>query len=558
MSKYSASRATKVQPPLELTPKSGENTGLTSTPGTRQALLPSAGAKKRVQKKSGLALSGLAFWMQRVLEECDRAGMSFAADPVHDLRVALRRCRSMADALKALDPDSSWKQMKRAGKEIFAPLGELRDVQVAQEWLHRLNSPDDPVTIVLLQVLAVREAQFKQDSAQALQAFDRKQWNRWSRDLPRRAVRLRSGSLLFKHLALERWTEAYELHRRALRNRSAVAFHGLRIGLKRFRYVVENFLPEQHASWSGDLKQLQDLLGDVHDLDVLWTTALGLHAFPDDESRLCWRTRIEEERTHRINQYRDRMVGPRSLWASWRADLPQGGQIRTAALARLRTWASFQNADSRHSSHVATLALQLYDGLEKTRRDSKPAFPSEREVLRVAALLHEAGRSDRGNSKRKTLSRDESKRDRAQQKITYGLLRRLKPLLGAPELQVAAIVTRFHRGPLPQLREKALKGLTPAQRKSLVRLAAILRLAAAFDAGRDARIKRLTAENKKDFLLISALGYSSRDPIAQDVASARHLLEIVYRRPVMVKPVLVPRRRSSRSHNAKSSLKPAA
>jgi CHAD domain-containing protein len=49
--------------------------------------------------------------MERVLLECDRAAAGFEADPVHDLRVALRRCRSLADGLMALDPDSSWKEM---------------------------------------------------------------------------------------------------------------------------------------------------------------------------------------------------------------------------------------------------------------------------------------------------------------------------------------------------------------------------------------------------------------------------------------------------------------
>jgi len=37
--------------------------------------------------------------MERVLEECDRAAVDLAGDPVHDLRVALRRCRSLADGL---------------------------------------------------------------------------------------------------------------------------------------------------------------------------------------------------------------------------------------------------------------------------------------------------------------------------------------------------------------------------------------------------------------------------------------------------------------------------
>src|SRR5271154_4395134 len=86
---------------------------------------------------------GLAFWMQRVLEECDRAAVGFAADPVHDLRVCLRRCRSMADGLMTIDPDPAWKQMKKSGRQLFRSLGELRDIQVMEEWARRLV-PEDP------------------------------------------------------------------------------------------------------------------------------------------------------------------------------------------------------------------------------------------------------------------------------------------------------------------------------------------------------------------------------------------------------------------------------
>ena len=71
--------------------------------------------------------------MALVLEECDRAQADFAKDPVHDLRVALRRCRSMADGLMALDRCPDWKRVKKAGKQLFAALGELRDAQVVVE-----------------------------------------------------------------------------------------------------------------------------------------------------------------------------------------------------------------------------------------------------------------------------------------------------------------------------------------------------------------------------------------------------------------------------------------
>src|SRR5215471_2916037 len=118
--------------------------------------------------------------MLRVLQECDRVSTDFSADPVHDLRVALRRCRSMADGMIAIDPDRSWKQMKKSGRQLFRSLGELRDVHVMEEWVHKLSAPDDAPAVALLQYLAGRESFLKQQAADALRQFDRKQWNKWA------------------------------------------------------------------------------------------------------------------------------------------------------------------------------------------------------------------------------------------------------------------------------------------------------------------------------------------------------------------------------------------
>ena len=220
--------------------------------------------------------------MARVLEECEHVAADFSADPVHDLRVALRRCRSVADGMIAMDPDLEWKGMKKAGKRLFQRLGALRDIQVMMEWIEALHpspagvgaressvpppsaaNPGDSADAVLgiepaqspphdpshslLEILKGREAEQKREARAALEEFDRKQWRQWGKSLPLRAARIRPGSVVFKHLALERWTAARELHNRALRNRSQVAFHTLRIGINRFRYIVENFLPTSNT-----------------------------------------------------------------------------------------------------------------------------------------------------------------------------------------------------------------------------------------------------------------------------------------------------------------------
>src|SRR5258708_34142881 len=112
-----------------------------------------------------------------------------------------------------------------------------------------------------------------------------------------------------------------------MRKHSQTSCQRLRVGIKRFRYTVENFLPELHLAWGHDLKDLQDLLGEVHDLDVLWATASSCQVFPDEESRGRWHARILAERTARLDLYREKMVGAHSLGTICRAALPQGVQI---------------------------------------------------------------------------------------------------------------------------------------------------------------------------------------------------------------------------------------
>jgi CHAD domain-containing protein/HD superfamily phosphodiesterase len=521
--------------------------------------------------------------MARVLDECDHVAADFSADPVHDLRVSLRRCRSLADGMIALDPDRDWKAMKKAGKRLFQRLGALRDVQIMMEWIEKLHptpfdvarapspaqpeeedhfesasdaapaeaetqSPRDPAQ-TLLQILKGRELEQKSEARAALAEFDRKQWKQWSKSLPLRAAHIRPGSAVFKHLALERWTAARELHVRAFRNRSQVAFHTLRIGIKRFRYIVENFLPAEHKAWSNDLKHMQDLLGEVHDLDVLWATAQACHIFPDEHSRQTWHAQIIEERTKRIDEYRERTIGPDSLWNTWRAGLPQGKQIQALATQRMMLWAKALDPDFAHSERVSRLALELYDGLLAAGLlSATPAAsdcdPDARSSLQVAALLHDVGKSQ-GN--------------KGHHKTSFDLIRSHPTPLGwNPEsLQRAAVVARFHAGALPTRSHKTLRDLLPDEQKLTIQLAAILRLANAFDRAHDSHIRGLEIEHAiaqskaskrtngflrkpanlapNEALVIAAEGFMPGSATAQAIAAERYLLETVLRRPVVVK-----------------------
>jgi len=479
--------------------------------------------------------AGLAYWAARVLEECDKASAGFAADPVHDLRVAIRRCRSMADGFMSVDPDPAWKQMKRLAKPLFSALGELRDTQVMLEWIPKLAPHDDPLAGELSASLRQKESRLKEAAQSTLAHFDHRHWLSLNEQLATRTGRVPLEGLVFQHLALERWVEARQLHRRALRNRSGFAWHQLRIGIKRFRYTVENFLPQRHEKWSKDLRDLQDALGEVHDLDVL-RTLINTHRGIQPAERSRWQVRIAEERQKRLHLYRRKMIGRNSLWELWRSELPSGAALEEAGLEKLRTWASFLDPDVPHSQLVAHLAMKLYDGLSQC--GMLRLAPHARVVLQAAAFLHQIGRGKPANGK------PGGHRKRAEKMVS-----KLEPPLGWSEqdIQWLGALVRYHCGPLPRRTDSHFVGVDRQSRSQLLGLIGVLRLANALDASQCGRMPELVITRKDGAAVILVQGLRSLSRAAERIARARYLLETVCRRPIVVRPLRARAKRDSRT-----------
>src|SRR5271167_1827853 len=474
--------------------------------------------------------SGLIHWAQRALEECDKASHDFAPDPVHDLRVAIRRCRSLADGFLSVDPDPEWKEMKKLGKALFSCLGELRDTQVMMEWVTRLSEDHDSVRHTLLHSLSDKENVQKAAAQEALRNFDRKRWLALNTKLARRTGKVPLEGLVFQHLALERLLEAHALHRRALRNRTQRGYHQLRIGIKRFRYTVENFLPQRHEKWAPDLRDLQDALGEVHDLDVL-RALIRAHPEMKVDDRERWYSRITEERQKRLDLYRSKMLGNNSLWKVWRAELPHGPTLEKAALEKLRMWASFLDPDVRHSRHVTRMALQLYDALAGHGVvSSKPEY---RRILEAAGIVHDVGRNKGADGHLKR---------------GYRMIGQLRPPLGwsEEELRCVAAIARYHRGALPATGDSYFVGLGAKRRSELLPIIGILRLADAFDFSHDRKVTKISVEQRDGMLDVYGEGLEEISATAERLARARYLLEATSGLAIRIRPLPIKPATSSR------------
>ncbi len=95
--------------------------------------------------------------MNEALEGVEDLQPDWDPDDVHDTRVALRRCRTMAEALREVNPDAGWRKLKKTTKRVFHALGDLRDTQIERQWVGKLGAPGDPVRKHMLRLLARRE-----------------------------------------------------------------------------------------------------------------------------------------------------------------------------------------------------------------------------------------------------------------------------------------------------------------------------------------------------------------------------------------------------------------
>src|SRR6266436_5167828 len=467
---------------------------------------------------------GLSFWMDRVVKELENVGSSTGADAVHDLRVAIRRCRSVAAVMEEVDPDPAWPAMRKVPRKLFRKLGALRDAQVMDEWVKKLAPETDPVRTHLQVSFESSEPNLRDNVLRVAAKFDLKSWKRLERTLRQRSRLLPIDSLAAECLALERFEKARELHAKALRTEKPKPWHSLRIGLKRFRYTVESLLPEHYAVWSDDLKRLQDMLGEIHDLDVLTEVVKKSDFLETEDSLKLWQEIIERERNQRIETYRQLTLGKTSLWNFWRSGLPTNGRVEAAALARLRATARAIDPHVRRTSQVSRVAVALFDAFK--RANSATAFRDAalHRVLLAAARLHGVGDADAGKSPQKAARK-------------FLLTLPVPPGWSNDDWELLALAVRYHRGAEPRAKDRALSKLSPAQQDSVRVLAGVLRLARALRKCGVLTGAGLRAEKSTDAIVLSVPGLIDDIDTAARLAAGKHLLEDYLRMPLIVKTV---------------------
>lgn len=227
-------------------------------------------------------------------------------DALHRTRVASRRLRELLP-LQQLDPDLTRKLVRRLRK-VTRRLGEVRELDVLSLIIQGLSKNRRYPSMALRRVgdevtlarTAARERLAAKLPAEKLQSLARKLDRAAQRLTAADAESSRRGTK--HHRRAPQWALEARLARRAAAVRTAIAaagtvyapeqLHGVRIALKKLRYSLElssEARPRQTAADLASLTNAQDLLGGLHDLEMLLIRVRETQASLPASDQKAWR-----------------------------------------------------------------------------------------------------------------------------------------------------------------------------------------------------------------------------------------------------------------------------
>ncbi len=166
--------------------------------------------------------------------------------------------------------------------------------------------------------------------------------------------------------------------------------------------------------------------------------------------------------------------------------------------------------------HVSKLAGSLFDQLQSLHE-----LPERfRKILQLAALLHDVGYFIHAKSRHKhsmyLISNSEF----------FGI--------GSSDLELIALVSRYHRGANPQPSHEGYSRLARQQRVAVSKLAAILRVAKALDASLTQRIKSFKCQLVGNELQIDADDVADISMEKLELSQASGLFEDIFGKRVIL------------------------
>jgi len=194
----------------------------------------------------------------------------------------------------------------------------------------------------------------------------------------------------------------------------------------------------------------------------------------------------------------------RELEAESRPPLPDFGDQRLLGVHAVGRRFGYEEA---HSYQVARLAEKIFDSMAASQNLTR----HQRTLLSAAALLHDVGYHIAHESHHKH--------------ALYLIANSELTGFSEAERAVVANVARYHRGSVPKERHPEYAALNTADRETVCRLAAIVRVADALDRSHDSRVSDLKFTHESDTVHIQMHSALDCENELQEADRKRDLFE---------------------------------
>lgn len=242
---------------------------------TQPVAVPTAGAY--VSRKLRDCDAAVAAALPRVLESQDD-------EAIHDLRVAMRRLRTLLKMSRKLFGRWHADVVRRAFRDVMRATGDLRDEEVLEETLDGLS--DRPELSAFLRSRKQRERKLRRALVTRIERGELDRARLLLKALLVFPVRPKSDVELarFARRTVERARLGVE-EKRDVSVDDVLAMHELRIAYKELRYSIEllaDALPIDARALLEPATVFQKRLGEIHDVDVGIEVVKDARTLPDD------------------------------------------------------------------------------------------------------------------------------------------------------------------------------------------------------------------------------------------------------------------------------------
>ena len=223
-------------------------------------------------------------------------------ESVHQMRVAIRRLRSLINLIAPHYRPKSLTKYSRGLRRIARALGAIRDLDVLivdlQDFNETLPAESQPAMAAVIDVLDHSRSKHRQ---RLNTLFDSKGYRRFLRDFSRLCKKPGRGTAKLRNEQAPhqvRHVLPLLLHERLARVKAYdtvlpasedTTLHALRVEFKQLRYALEHFRPllgSAAGRFVQQVKAMQEILGRIQDIAVFTDYMLRLDDLPTDQAEV--------------------------------------------------------------------------------------------------------------------------------------------------------------------------------------------------------------------------------------------------------------------------------